>query len=352
MPYPNELAPLTVTPGAIRFNTDSMKLEYYRGGPVGFGTTTQTGEWVNLTTDSPDIQTGGARGVFGGGFGPAGNLLTLEYINISSTGNAISFGNLTGTYRGWISACASSTRGVWGAGSDFAGSSRENTIDYVTISSTGNAIDFGDLISGYESGGQASCSNSTRGLWGGGFYPGATNVNIIQYITIASTGNAVDYGDLTVARRGIGACSSSTRGLFGGGVDPANTNVIDFITLSTLGNAQDFGDLVTSTRRDGNGACSNPIRGLWAGGTAPTNAIDFVTISTLGNASDFGYLTVSRAYASACASATRGVWIGGSPVTNTIDYVTILTQGNAVDFGDTVTARYTSGACSNAHGGL
>jgi hypothetical protein len=62
MPYPNELAPLTVIPGAIRFNTDSMKLEYYRGGPVGFGTTTQTGEWVNLTTDSPDIQTGGARG--------------------------------------------------------------------------------------------------------------------------------------------------------------------------------------------------------------------------------------------------------------------------------------------------
>jgi hypothetical protein len=62
-----ENAPLSVTPGAIRFNTDSMKLEYYRGGPVGFGTTTQTGEWVNLTTDSPDIQTGGARGIFGGG---------------------------------------------------------------------------------------------------------------------------------------------------------------------------------------------------------------------------------------------------------------------------------------------
>jgi hypothetical protein len=333
---------LTSTSGALRYNTDSNKVELYDGN-----------QWAEVQSSRPDLN-GGARGVFGGGFGPAGNLLTLEYINISSTGNAISFGNLTGTYRGYISACASSTRGVWGAGSAPTSSSRENIIDYVTISSTGNAIDFGDLISGYESGGQASCSNSTRGLWGGGFYPGATNVNIIQYITIASTGNAVDYGDLTVARRGIAACASSTRGLFGGGVDPANTNVIDFITISTLGNAQDFGDLVTSTRRDGNGACSNSTRGLWAGGTAPTtNAIDFVTISTLGNASDFGDLTVSRAYASACASATRGVWIGGSfPVTNTIDYVTILTQGNAVDFGDTVTARYTSGACSNAHGGL
>jgi hypothetical protein len=349
-----ENAPLSVTPGAIRFNTDSMKLEYYRGGPVGFGTTTQTGEWVNLTTDSPDIQTGGARGVFGGGFGPAGNLLTLEYINISSTGNAISFGNLTGTNRGWISACASSTRGVWGAGSDFAGSSRENTIDYVTISSTGNAIDFGDLISGYEGFGLASCSNSTRGLWGGGFYPGATNVNVIQYITIASTGNAVDYGDLTVARRGIGACASSTRGLFGGGVSPTTSNIIDFITISTTGNATDFGDLTFATRRDGNGSCSNPTRGLWGGGFYPgeTNTIDFVTISTLGNAVDFGDLTVSRTYTSGCASPTRGVWIGGSPTTNTIDYVTILSTGNAVDFGDTVTARQTSGSASNAHGGL
>lgn len=329
-----------LAPGTLRFNTDIGRLEVWRGD-----------HWATILGESPSLN-GGARGITGGGFGPAGNLLTLEYINISSTGNAISFGNLTGTNRGWISACASSTRGVWGAGSDFPGNTRENTIDYVTISSTGNAIDFGDLISGYEGFALASCSNSTRGLWGGGFYPGATNVNVIQYITIASTGNAVDYGDLTVARRGPAACASSTRGLFGGGVSPTASNIIDFITISTTGDATDFGDLTFATRRDGNGSCSNPTRGLWASGTPATNAIDFVTIATLGNASDFGDLTVSRDGTSGCASPTRGVWIGGSPTTNTIDYVTILSTGNAVDFGDTVTPRYTSGACSNAHGGL
>lgn len=338
---------VTTAQGAIRFNTDSQKLEFYAQD-----------QWWEMVIDTPALgvaaDTGaGARGITGGGQSPSGSLLTTEYINISSTGNAISFGNLTGTNRVYISACASSTRGVWGAGSDFPGNTRENTIDYVTISSTGNAIDFGDFINSYLGGHFASCSSSTRGIWGGGFdLPASANYNIIQYITIASTGNAVDYGDLTVARRGIGACSSPTRGLFGGGVDPAITNVIDFITISTTGNATDFGDLVTSTRRDGNGACSNSTRGLWAGGTAPTNAIDFVIISTLGNASDFGDLTVARQWTSGCASPTRGVWIGGSPITNTIDYVTILTQGNAVDFGDTVTPRYTSGACSNAHGGL
>ena len=114
MPNPNELAPLTVTQGAIRFNTDSMKLEYYRGGPVGFGTTTQTGEWVNLTTDSPDIQTGGARGLFGGGIS-ADNTNVIQYITISSTGNAIDFGDLTVARRG-IAACSSSTRGIFVGG--------------------------------------------------------------------------------------------------------------------------------------------------------------------------------------------------------------------------------------------
>ena len=91
-----ENAPLSVTPGAIRFNTDSMKLEYYRGGPVEFGTTTQTGEWVNLTTDSPDIQTGGARGVFAGGYtnSPSSFTNIIDYITISTTGNAIDFGDL------------------------------------------------------------------------------------------------------------------------------------------------------------------------------------------------------------------------------------------------------------------
>ena len=65
-----ENAPLSITPGAIRFNTDSMKLEYFRiGTDVGIGTLA-AGEWVQITTDSPDIQTGGARGVFGGGLNP------------------------------------------------------------------------------------------------------------------------------------------------------------------------------------------------------------------------------------------------------------------------------------------
>jgi len=339
-------------PGAIRFNTDSMKLEYYRGGPVGFGTTTQTGEWVNLTTDSPDIQTGGARGVFGGGGSAPTVSNVIDYITISSTGNATDFGDLTDD-RNFLGSCASATRGLWGGG---YAPGRVNIIDYITISSTGNALDFGDLTQ--IRWGVYACSSSTRGVFATGSTTNSegTATNTVDYVTMASTGNAVDFGDLTRAEQYVPGCSSPTRGLFGGG----GSNTIDFITIATTGNALDFGDLNRAMRLGS--ACANPIRGLFGGGNSfpgstATNIIDFVMIASIGNALDFGDLSQSRNQLSACSSSIRGVFGGGynSPtIYNTIDYVTIASTGNASDFGDLTTRSYYSGlsACSNGHGGL
>jgi len=65
-------------------------------------------------------------------------------------------------------------------------------MEYVTIASTGNATDFGDLsLARYFPG---TTSNSTRGVFMGGYYSGG-DTNTMDYITIASTGNATDYGD-------------------------------------------------------------------------------------------------------------------------------------------------------------
>ena len=352
MPYPNELAPLTVTQGAMRFNTDSMKLEYYRGGPVGFGTTTQTGEWVNITTDSPDIQTGGARGVFSGeSFVPAASNV-IQYITISSTGNAIDFGDRSNTVYG-PGSLASSTRGLWAGG--YRGGFT-NTIDYVTISSTGNAISFGNLTLARI--GASGCSNATRGLFGGGNgVPAGNNTNIIDYVTIASTGNAVDFGDILAATNGdnhTAAFSSATRGIWSGGATPTLQNVIQFVTILTTGNTSDFGDLTVA--RQGVVGCSNATRGLSAGGY--DNTIDYITIATLGNAIDFGDLTSARGRFGGTSSPTRGVFAGGalqaSPggTVNIIDYVTIVSTGNAIDFGDMLVASGYATGCSNGHGGL
>ena len=121
-----EQSPLQPTPvGAFRFNTDSSKLEYYDGN-----------QWVNVTSDSPEVQTGGTRGCIAGGTTPT-YLNTIEQVNIATTGNAADFGDLTAT-NAELSAVSSRTRGVFGS---VGGSSVD--ISYITISSLGDAIDFG-----------------------------------------------------------------------------------------------------------------------------------------------------------------------------------------------------------------
>ena len=60
---------------------------------------------------------------------------------------------------------------------------------------------------------------------------------------MASLGNSVDFGDLTMIWNAPESCSSPTRGLWGGGDSPAHTNTIDYVNIMTLGNAKDFGDL-------------------------------------------------------------------------------------------------------------
>ena len=342
-----ENAPLNITPGAIRFNTDSMKLEYFRIGMEGGDTssyagigTLAAGEWVQITTDSPDVQTGGTRGLMGGGYTSA-NTDAINYITIPTAGNAIDFGNLTESRRD-LGALASRTRGVFGLG--FA-SAKSNVLDFVTISSTGNAQDFGDATNA-ERGRNAGAGNATRGL----FRDSANSE--IDYITIASIGNAIDFGDITIGGTSAGNVQSSTRAVWGGGDD-----TIEFVTISTLGDAVDFGNLTSS--RSYVAGCSNSVRGVWGGGREPTivNTMDYITIATLGNAVDFGDISSSvKNQSCGASSSTRGCWMAGenpeNTAINTIDYFRIMTTGDTLDFGDTLAATRVNAGCSNGHGGL
>ena len=54
----------------------------------------------------------------------------------------------------------------------------------------------------------------------------------------------LDFGDLTVATGGGGGTSDSVRAVFTGGfLNPGSTNVIDIVTIATTGNAARFGDM-------------------------------------------------------------------------------------------------------------
>ena len=339
--------PSDCEPGSIRFNTDTANLEYFRGKGMG---------WSQFELVNPNLGGGtgsntglGTRGVFGPGEAPHGD--TIDFLTISTFGDSTDFGNLTQDRRSGGSMGSSETRGLFAGGQHPSPFTFFNIIDFVTIASTGNATDFGDLENkAYNVSGM---STRTRGVAACGQKgPSFAAVNTIEYVTIASTGDANDFGDLSTVRTIPAPAASSTRGLFGGGAD--TTDVIDFITIATTGDATDFGNL--SVARKGAMGCSNSTRALFAGGETPSNSdvIDFVTIATLGNAADFGDLTAARNTSSATSSPTRGVFAGGYPgPIDTIDKVEILTTGNAVDFGNLGRgASRTYGAFSNGHGGL
>ena len=226
------------------------------------------------------------------------------------------------------------TRGVMAGG----GFPTTNVIDFVNIDSTGDAVNFGDLSQGLYL--VFATASRSRGVYHGAHQsPDPTKNNTLEFITIATQGtDTQDFGDLQTEGIGYGAVGSGTRGIYSmANTQPTIINTLEYITIASLGNAQDYGDL-TSTRYATKANVASPVRGIWAGGIllpAGVNTIDYVTIPTTGNAKDFGDLTQASREGTGCSNAVRGLFASGSGGTDEqIEYVTIATLGNAEDFGD------------------
>ena len=297
----------------------------------------------------------GARGLIMGGITYPGTTYqnVIESIQIASLGNSVDFGDLINKPNGGAG-FSSKTRGFVAGGNTPDGYGI-NVIQFVTIATLGNATDFGDA--GYSRANPRGISNNTRGIYSGGESASSPNpsINNIEFITMSTSGNGQDFGDLFDAGSSYATASSPTRGLNLGGYRDAEINVIDMITIATTGNSIDFGDLI-NTARNGNGGVSNGHRGIVMGGyssPARTNTIQYVTIQSMGNAIDFGDLTDARDPA-VTSSLTRGIACTGDYPANTniIDFIEIMTTANAVDFGDMLTKTSSAQTCSNAHGGL
>ena len=98
---------MAIPEGAIRFNTDSSKMEVWIGN-----------KWMQVAVSSPNLD-GGARGV--------------------------------------------SHSGRTASGTD------KNNIDFITISTAGNATDFGDSIQSTEANNTSCIASRIRGIYGGGY---------------------------------------------------------------------------------------------------------------------------------------------------------------------------------------
>ena len=268
---------------------------------VLIATTGNASDFGDLTQAASQGSAGSSstRGVIN--LGSASDYITIEQIVMGTSGSATDFGDLSVSRR-YAGAVSNDTRCVFGGGFNDS-DSRVNVMDYITIASAGNATDFGNLTVAEDA--KAGGGSTTRGIYSGG--GDNTKSNVMEYITIGSTGNATDFGNLTLARTRMGAASSSTRTLISGGIDASSgntgVNVIDFVTTATLGNAGDFGDLTAT--RSYTRCCSSKLRFLTAGGLGSdkSNIIDFVTIASAGNASDFGDLTLAGII---CAGLSNG----------------------------------------------
>ena len=328
------------TAGSMRFNEDLETLEFY------------TGEMWKTVNSFKNIGNRG-RGVFAAGVLTSGSeSRTIDFINIASGGNAQNFGEAFPQVESRVTGTGNAVRGLFAGTND---SDSHEIIEYVTPSSAGDSIDFGDLSEGR--GTMGAAASSTRGIFMAGREPGVRNT--IDYVEIMTTGNALDFGDCTEAAMWVSCNNSTTRAIRMGGEAPSGPHggrldTIDFVIISSKGDAVDFGNL--TLKRGETASCSSLTRGITAGGAPGSfSAIDFITMASEGNAIRFGDLTGrTTSIAAGVSNGTRGVIAGGytSSSSNAIDFVLFSSTGNAQDFGDLTVPRWSLGGASDSHGGL
>ena len=344
--------PTDVKPGMVYYNKDFKTIEFWDGN-----------FWKQV-----DNTTRRGRGLIHGGKSTPTWTTRVDFVETATQGNATTFGDLT-LARGYPNCTSDGTRGIAAGGAIYpAGPTTfSNTIDYNTIASEGNSIDFGDAQGGTSPGlwGDGACASSTRALLGS-WSNVSTNIDYIQMQTL---GNSLDFGDKSggAIAGGVAGVSSPTRGIWGGGYFPYDTpisgynskDIIEFVIIANKGNTTNFGTL--TRRKNAASGASNSVLGVIAGGYeyhggsgGATNSIDFIRMASTGNAIEFGQLTSSRSHGSGMGTGTRGIFAGmGNPgLNNFIDFINFSTTGNASDFGDLSETRKEGGCATDSHGGL
>ena len=282
----------------------------------------------------------------------------VDVVTLSSTGNAADFGDLSTARLDLPAGVASSTRGVCMGGQS---PSYTNVIDSMQLSSAGNAADFGD--SQQDGGYRSAHSNNIRGISFSVYTPSVSSPymsNVIEFVTMSNVGNATDFGDLSetrMANSGFGnninafsAAGSTNNSLSG------DSDRIDKVVIATTGNSTDYADLSTASCASAGFGSTN--RGCVAGGRisgSSRNAnITQNDLTSGATGSDFGDLSATRRDLSGADNNVRGVTMGGNAPgqLNTIEFIQIDSGGNAQDFGDLTVARSNNTTWDNSSAGI
>jgi hypothetical protein len=269
--------------------------------------------------------------------------------------------------------------------------------DMILGDSSGNPIRLGI---GYE--GAVLTVSSGAPTWVGGTPPptssgralyatGGSSQISIDYFTIATAGNAQNFGNVAIGRSYCGGYGGNTRGLIIGG--NGDTSGSESLMMATLGNSTSWASLLSgvselacagnstycmisystsvqyllyATNATASSFGASFYNGIdYAGTSSPTRAVfsarysgapnvmDYLDFATSGTVSSFGTMTQSYGGGGEISNGTRGIffggWIGGS--INTIQYITFATLGAAQNFGTMTLARaYPRGASSATRG--
>ena len=273
-----------------------------------------TGDGVDYADLNYSCSQNGAFGsrtqaVFYGGYVSPNSVVTnCDYVVATSGGTATAGGVLTQARRGQGAGLSNSTRGLaMGGYTPTEGpTNASNVIDYTTMSEKSAFVDFGDLSVRRERSG--AVASPTRGVHIGGTNSTLSGPysNAMEFVTISTLGNAADFGDMQDGRVFCSSASNAIRGIIVGDSYPI-TNVITFITIATLGTDQDFGDM--NSERDGACSAASPTRIVTMGGRNPSNSneIDYGQIMTTGNFIDFGDLSSTATFMGGCSNGHGGL---------------------------------------------
>ena len=238
------------------------------------------------------------------------------------------------------------------AGGKTSSSNNVTDTDKITVATTGSEADFADLNVGSRMGSAGGASNGTLLFCCGG-RAAAGRADDKEYFTIASASTGTDAGNLAEAKSGIAASNGNSKFLIAGGYDggASNENVVENHSFATSGDAESTGTLGA---QDQEGAMvSSAARAVYFRGDSSSAVMEFFTVASGGNATSFGDATVARTSMGSWSDGTRGEFAGGDNEggsstngSNVIDKITIASEDDAADVGDLVTIAADGGGLS------
>ena len=218
------------------------------------GNVTDFGDMSGTTGYLLGSASDGLRCIYSLNAGPASGYTngSIQSVTIATAGNATAWSGTLTVSRKSGAAASDGTKGFFMGGTTNYSDSK-NEIDYVTIATDANATDWGDLATGRRH--NSACGNKDRILVGAGQDSNGNTSASIEYINPASASNGYSFGNLVSGYYYGHAACNETKAVFSNGSHSSGySQMMQIVTIATTGNASNWGN--SGAASIGGAACS------------------------------------------------------------------------------------------------